>query len=356
MESQMSSVEVVASGRVVKKNVGGNSRYVRELYPRLLDYGVNVEVAGDGIEGKSHRSARYALMESLVWPLFPPNNAQVLHFPADTGALLKASTPIVATVHGLATLHQRGVRKPLPDRVWRQRVSSNIRAATRVVTVSQSSADDIIRATNAAADKIEVIHHGIDHERFNPQSVRPSPVARLGLKETYFLYVGNIDPRKNIPAICAAAGRIFEDTGIETVVAGAPAWDSSELMSLLSRSPGVRYLGRVPEEDLVTLMGHALAFCFPSFYEGFGFPVLEAMAVGVPVICSDRGSLREVASGAALVMEEPSGSELERNMRTVIQSEGLRDELRAAGLIRAKEFQWAKSAALHADVFVGVAR
>lgn len=348
---------VAVSGRVLDKQVGGNTRYAREVYSRLHNYGVSHSISRPRFVRDSTRSAQYALFEGVQLPALPPADADVLHFPADTGAWSRGRRPIVATVHGLATMHIDGVRSRRGDAVWRTRVGALVRAADRIITVSESSARDISKAFPGSASRIVPILHGIDHELFKPDHDTPAPpvLREHGVLGRYFAYVGNIDPRKNVVELCRAATTVFSQHRIPTVISGSPAWDSSEIMDAIASSPGVIYLGRTSDEDMVAILRNALAFCFPSRYEGFGFPVLEAMACGTPVICSDRGSLAEIAEDSALVLKNIDAKSIATAMSAVIEDSTLRADLTSRGLQRAQEFTWEKSARMHASVFREVA-
>jgi glycosyltransferase involved in cell wall biosynthesis len=304
------------------------------------------------------RSVSYAVYESAFWPLSGRRDVDVIHFPADTGAVIRGRKPIVSTIHGLATLHVDGVRSSRADLIWKTRVSRLAAASDYIITVSESSAHDIASFAPRSAGKIRVIPHGIDHSRFhaNRDPKSDADLAGLSLPDRYFLYVGNLDPRKNVLALIEAARRVFESTGVPLVIAGAPAWDSGAILDAAKNTVGVQYVGRVSEEQLLPLMQNAFAFCFPSTYEGFGFPVLEAMASGTPVLCSDRGSLSEVAGDAALVLKDIGPDAIETGMRELAADESLRSDLSARGLANAARYSWEKSVAAHAEVFKGAAR
>lgn len=351
---------VLLSARVYDRQVGGNTRYVREVYKRIDRFGVDFSLARPlpPLASSKARSLAYAGLESVLWPTIPPRSASVLHFPADTGAIVRGRVPIVSTIHGLATLHVDGVRNAVADRLWRSRVRSLARVSDRIITVSQSSAEDIARHIPSAAERVVVIPHGIDHDRFNMRVTQPFEEvrARLNLPDRYFLYMGNLDPRKNVIELTRAASRVFAETGVPLVVSGAPAWDSHEIMRAVTDTKGVTYVGRLSDDDIVPLLQHAVAFCFPSSYEGFGFPVLEAMACGCPVICSDRGSLNEVAGGAARILRAIDSESIALAMIELASDEHERSQLRARGLENAQRFQWEASARRHAELLVEVAR
>lgn len=351
---------VLLSGRVYDHQVGGNTRYVRSVYDRIAEHGVEFHVGRlpQGVNRGKVRSAAFALAEGLVWPRFTPSDVDVVHFPADTGSVVKSSKPVVGTIHGLATLHMPGVRSTGADALWRGRVRRLARTSDRIVTVSQTSADDIAFFEPSVAERIEVIHHGIDHQTFNtrPLSGAEATLRNLGVPEHYFFYAGNLDPRKNVVALTQAASLTFRATGVPLVISGAPAWDSEEILRSVRETEGVIYLGRVPDDALITLMQNAVAFCFPSHYEGFGFPVLEAMACGSPVICSDKGSLAEVAGDAALVIDKRDPDTIAQAMQHLLGSSSEQERLRAAGLANAARFDWDASSARHAEIFHSLAR
>lgn len=351
---------VLLSGRVYDHQVGGNTRYVRSVYDRIAQHDVEFQVGRlpRSVNRGKVRSAAFGLAEGIVWPRLTPADVDVIHFPADTGSVVKGGTPIVGTIHGLATLHMPGVRSTSADALWKGRVRRLARTSDRIVTVSQTSADDIAFFEPSAADRIEVIHHGIDHEKFNTRPLNGGETALrdLGVPEQYFLYAGNLDPRKNVIALTQAASATFRASGVPLVISGAPAWDSDEILRSVRETEGVIYLGRVSDESLITLMQNAVAFCFPSHYEGFGFPVLEAMACGSPVICSDKGSLAEVAGSAALVLEKRDSDSIAQAMLHLLGSSAEQERLRAAGLANATRFDWDDSSARHAEIFHSLAR
>ncbi|MGU3645869.1 glycosyltransferase family 4 protein [Microbacterium sp. C23T] len=346
---------VLLSARVYDRQVGGNTRYVHNVYSRIEQHGVGFQLARPANASGSGklRSAQYAALEGIGWPLAPRPDATVLHFPADTGAVARGRLPIVGTIHGLATLHVPGVRGSASDALWRARVRRLARVSDQIITVSESSASDIAHFEPSAANRITVIHHGIDHDRFNPVPVDDweQVRARLNLPAQFFFYAGNLDPRKNIVALCAAAQEVHAATGIPLVVSGSAAWDSADSLQAVEHTPGVIYLGRTSDTDMISLMQNALAFCFPSLYEGFGFPVLEAMACGAPVICSDRGSLREVAGDACLMISDVSATGIAEAMTELLADPRERESLTRSGFDHAANFRWQVSAEEHARVF-----
>ena len=344
-------MKVAVSARVIDRNVGGNSRYARTIHSQDTPY--------ESIllrPSRSSSSSVYAPLESFAWPLSV--TADVLHFPADTGAVLRGKVPIITTVHGLGYRHVEGIRSTRAQLLWRKRVSAAVRASDHVITVSRSSADDIVEEFGKSVRKITVIPHGVDG-KFQPGSVSAeerAALGALGFPETYMLYVGNIEPRKNLIELVRASQTVFEQTGVPLVIAGAKAWDFDETIAAVDGASGVHYVGRLPEELLVAAYRGAELFCFPSKYEGFGLPVLEAMATGTPVACTLAGSLREVSEGAAFAFPGLGADDIAPVLHEAMSDATARAEIARAGLARAATFSWAASIDRHAEVFEEVAR
>lgn len=343
---------VGVSGRVVDKDVGGNTRYARAIHEsndKFFDS--RILRSPLGFKGKS-RSVDYLLRESLVWP--ERTDLDVLHYPADTGPLRRARLPVVTTVHGVASLHVAGVRKTAQERIWRTRVGNAIHLSDLIVTVSENSARDLVQLFSAPTQKIRVIHHGID-PKFNPDNVLGHQLCgqleALNLPEKYVLYLGNLDPRKNVGELARAADDFACRTGARLVVAGAPAWGSDPTIRAMRDSANVHYIGRVPEPLVVPILQNASLFCFPSKYEGFGFPVLEAMACGTPVLCSDRGSLREVTAGAAQLLQDISATGISNAVTALLKDDHRLTELSTLGIQQAERFTWTAARLAHRAVF-----
>jgi len=211
--------------------------------------------------------------------------------------------------------------------------------ANGLIAISESTRADSIRVLGLSPERIEVIYPGVAESFFDaPATVRPKP---------YILFVGTIEPRKNVAVLLDAyeqlAPSIKEE--FDLVVAGPPGWgDPATLRRLQSGPAGVHYLGYVPEQDLPGLTAGATAFVYPSLYEGFGLPVAQSMAAGVPVITSNLSSLPEVGGDAALLVDPKSAAELSSALSRMLLSPDLRADLRANGLRRAKQYRWEVSA------------
>jgi glycosyltransferase involved in cell wall biosynthesis len=206
--------------------------------------------------------------------------------------------------------------------------------ADRLIAISENSRQDAVRLLGLDAERIEVIYPGVPEVYFGAQA-RPS-------ERPYVLYVGTIEPRKNVDTLLDAWSGFRLRSDFDLVITGASGWSGEKTLArLASRPPAVRYLGYVPEDELPGLVAGASAFIYPSLYEGFGFPVAQAMAAGVPVITSNTSCLPEVAGGAALLVDPRSAQEIRAAMEKLLTSQTLQQELRTAGMARAhREYRW----------------
>lgn len=293
--------KVYFPSRILDHNVGGNTTYTRALARGIRRSGITV----DRVPSGSHPITT-ALLESVYSARLRPKNGSLVHFSADTGPLIPLRAPSVVTIHGIASRWLRTVRTPLQEVVWRERVRSAIRLTDAVITVSHSSAEDIAEVFGIDLNSIAVIPHGIDSPG-EGEAPKLSPRHAHLSESPYLLYLGNIEPRKNlISLITATESHEVRQLGVRLVIAGKPAWNAGPSMKKIASSD-VEYLGFVSNEERQALMKNALLFVFPSLYEGFGFPVLEALALGTPVLCSNRGSLIDVA-GPSFLLEDTSPS------------------------------------------------
>jgi glycosyltransferase involved in cell wall biosynthesis len=268
----------------------------------------------------------------------------------------------VTTVHDLIPLR-------LPRLVpWRHRwavralLGSALRRARQVIAVSEATRGELLARYRLPADRVRVVPEAAA-ARFTPPSagVLAEARARHGLEAPYVLFVGLLEPKKNLPALLDAVARLRRAGAwgpTQLVLAGAPGWGTEGLAAAAHRlglDGTVRFLGAVADADLPALYGGALAFAFPSLWEGFGLPVLEAMASGTPVVASRRGALPEVTGGAALLVE-PEASPLAEALGSLLADRALRERLRAAGLARAAFFSWERTATETLSVYRAAAR
>jgi len=228
------------------------------------------------------------------------------------------------------------------------------RGAARLIAVSRHAMEDAVRLLRADPERIEVIYPGVADAFFAIPEQEVVPVRRLrGLDRPYALFVGTIEPRKNLDRLLDAWAGLSRSLREEfdLVVAGPPGWSSPSTLARLSNAAGVRYLGYVAESELPGLTAGATLFVYPSLYEGFGLPVAQAMACGVPVIASAVSSLPEIVGEAGLLVDPLSTSEIRAAMQRLLLSPSLRVELAAKARRRAAWFRWERAAAASVGFF-----
>jgi glycosyltransferase involved in cell wall biosynthesis len=334
-------VKIWFPDRIINRRTGGNTTYTVALARGLAEKGLEVGT----IPAASHPVATMLLETRFGRGRHPG----VLHYSADTGPLLSTRTPSVVTVHGVASRWADVARSGLQERTWRTRVGAAIRSTDRIVTVSSSSARDISEVFGVSRERIRVIPHGIDFSAFNtPCDLSPELAARL--PERFALYLGNIEPRKNLVALSGAFEPARAPHGLPLVVAGKPAWNYEDSVAALEGNPNAHLLGYVSDSDRVALMQRAEVFVFPSLYEGFGFPVLEALAAGAPVVTSRRGSLAEVA-GPSWTTDDLSPEGLSEAVARALEDHEWMDGVRSAGPEWAARFSWPESISKHLEVY-----
>lgn len=284
------------------------------------------------------------------------NRSSVFHATDHRIPRLK-NAPVVATLHdAIALSNLEGLRyrwKRLRAVAFKQ----TARWATQIITVSEHSKREIVRWFGTPEDKITVTPLGVD-EKWHaaiPSEGLVRVKAKYGLPERFFLFVGTLQPRKNVRRIIDAHKSLPPQLRREVplIIAGRHGWMcDAEVAELQNCQDGtMRWIQYVPSEDLLPIFKQATALVWPSLNEGFGLPVLEAFAAGLPVVTSNTTSLPEVAGDAALLVNPESVGEIAEAMQTVASNESLQNDLRARGQCRAKQFTWDRTARLTIDVY-----
>jgi len=221
-----------------------------------------------------------------------------------------------------------------------------LQRADGLIAVSENTRQDAIRLLGIAPDRIRTIHSGVAEEYFHA-----APAARA---KPYALYVGTIEPRKNLATLLDAWALLKPSMRAEfdLLIAGPRGWSSDSTLARIEQE--ATYLGYVPEADLPGLTAGATAFVYPSLYEGFGFPVAQAMAAGAPVITSNNSCLPEIVGDAAILVDPRSASEIAATLTRLFESEALRTDLRTRGKKRAELFRWEKCATESINFFRSV--
>jgi glycosyltransferase involved in cell wall biosynthesis len=260
------------------------------------------------------------------------------------------SLPTVLTVHDLIFRHLPEHHKPLNRGYLNLALPLYCRRATHIIAISECTRRDVMAAYDLPPEKVTVIHEAAD-PRFHPQTPDRVTAVRqqYSLPERYILFVGTIEPRKNLTRLLHAFEALHGDDLCDAlVIVGKRGWLFGDFFAELERSPlrdAVLLPGYVPDEALPAIYAGARALAFPSLYEGFGLPVLEAMACGTAVACSSTSSLPEVAGDAALYFDPSSQGAIVETLRQLLSDPDLRGELVQRGLSRAAQFSWDRVAA-----------
>ena len=302
------------------------------------------------------------LWEQLVLPaLLARHRFDLLHAPGYVAPIL-APVPVVITLYDLIALSHPELCTPSNRRYYRLMVPASVRKAARIIVPSRATRTDLLQHFPAATDKVRVIPLGIGSEFRVIRDVEAFGRLRRKhrLPERFILFVGGLEPKKNLPRLIEAYRLLRQNPAMphQLVIAGASSWDQANVRRSI-RTQGledsVTLTGFVPSEDLPLLYNMADLFVFPSLYEGFGLPPLEAMACGTPVIVSDRGALPEIAGPAAMVTDPLAPGKMATAMEAVLTGDSVRADLIARGLSHAGQFSWAAAGAATEAVYAEAA-
>jgi glycosyltransferase involved in cell wall biosynthesis len=270
-------------------------------------------------------------------------------------------TPLVCPVPSVVTVHDT-IYSRYPEILpkWRQALyrlfmKRSMDQARYVICPSQSTADDIRRFfPSVEQSKLKVVYNGVE-TRFEPPDVadREKAKAALGLPESYVMYLGNHRKHKNLGRLIRAFSKVAGDVPHMLVMPPAEGKGSDETLQAISECgiAGRVAFHKMPDESLPLFYGLADAFVFPSLYEGFGLPPLEAMASGTPVVCSDSSSLPEVVGDAALLVDPMDTEHIASAIRGVLTDTELAETMRSRGLERARSFSWERTARQTLDAY-----
>lgn len=272
------------------------------------------------------------------------SSSHVFHATNQVRRAPHSRTLLTATLHDLTCWFLPQFHSEANIRADHAFASNIVRKAAGVIAISERTRQDAVRHLGLAPEKITVIHNGVAAAYFD---AKPGVPPKYGLGKPYVLFVGTIEPRKNVSTLLDAWPQLPESVRheVDLVVAGPSGWRNEQALARLrAGEAGVRYLGYVPEHDLPSLTAGAAAFVYPSLYEGFGFPVAQAMAAGVPVITAGTSCLPEIAGDAALLIDPLSPAEIASALRLLLDSPDLRSRLAASGRRRAENYRWEANA------------
>lgn len=304
------------------------------------------------------------LVNQVVLPLrLVAGREDLIHFPTHLGAPLSSSRVAIVTVHDLIQhVFPQQYLKGFQSRLYMRCAAMAAKRAAAIITISEASKRDIVRFYGVEPERIAVIPHGIE-PLFAPRDRRQASdeiKRRYGVSRGFLLYVGGFDYRKNLLGLVEAFGELKRRhvfAGALVIVGRRPPAREPVFRRLLATIESkalqrdVVFVDYVADSDLPLFYSAADALGFPSLYEGFGFPLLEAMACGTPVIAFNHSSIPEVVGTAGILLDQTDTETFAAAIAEVLTNSALRDDLRARGLQRAREFTWARTAELTLGVY-----
>lgn len=288
------------------------------------------------------------------WPKIDKmiGGVDVFFMPNINFSALSGDCKKVVTVHDLSYLiyPQFSILK---SRFWHKIIMAQkiIQQADRVIAVSSSTKNDLIDLLKIDESKIKVVYEGVDlkfqiiNDRVELDNVR----QKYKLPDKFILYLGTLEPRKNIESIIEAYGKLNTDHYL--VISGGTGWKAQRIMALAQKNDKIKIIGYVAEEDKRGLYNLADLFVYPSYYEGFGLPLIEAMACGTPVIAGSNSSQVEVIKNGGLLVDPYNINEIAQAMSSLLIDQELRDEFIANGFKVASDYKWSKTAKETLEIF-----
>jgi glycosyltransferase involved in cell wall biosynthesis len=295
----------------------------------------------------------------LVASFIACENLDVFHSPACTIPLAYTKNAVV-TIHDLAIYY-----KPdwFPYQIFSTKVSvpKSVKKAKKIISVSEYTKDDLIKFLKVPKNKIEVVLNGAEErEDIDKKDLddRKKIMEKFDIKQNFILFIGTIQPRKNISGLISAfnkirGSKIFKDH--QLVIAGKKGWNYKGIFDKVQEQALTRkvvFTDYISSKDKIRLLNASSCFCFPSFYEGFGLSILEAMQQGTPVITSDITSMPEVAGKAAMLVDPYSTTSIATALKKVLGDEKFRKSLILKGYAQAKKFSWKKCAKETLEVYI----
>lgn len=324
---------------------------LEDALDRSLRFGGDARIRVSNAQYQRHKLERRLFMGGLL----SRSRSRLVHLPDPPGTPIDRRAPRVVTCHDLIPLVlAKDYLWPVPgaQRMQKERDKARYKTARRVIAISQATRRDLIERLEIEPERIDVVYHGVDHERFHARgAAEEADLLRreLSIDRPYLLYLGAGDVRKNLPLLVRAYAASGVARDVQLLLGGPISARARAALESEAAAAGVskrvRFLGYIDETYVAPLYRQCLAHVFPSSYEGFGLTVLEAMACGAPTLTTAVSSLGEVAGGAALTLlelrEEPFAVELSR----LVSDDGLRADLRQRGLDHAATFTWERCAA-----------
>ena len=370
-------IRVLLDGTAIPADLGGVGRYVDDLVPELVDQGVDLTMAVQERDAEhfatrlpsariipisrrfESRPARMAWEQTGLPKLIRKVRPDVLHSPHYTCPQFPG-VPVVITLHDATFFSHPQAHSPLKQKFFTSAIRRAVRRADALVVPSQATRDETIKYAGGDPERFHVAYHGVDTSVFHPvdDAERARVAASLGLEgRRYIGFLGTLEPRKNVPNLVRAWIDVFRDCedAPALVLAGGPGWDEDiePALAQVPRHLNVLRPGYLPLEDLPGFLSGCEILAYPSIGEGFGLPVLEAMACGAAVLTTRELSLPEVGGDAVAYC----GSDVQAIARGLVVLDAQPERRRALGvaaLERAAEFTWRASAQAHVEAYRAV--
>ncbi len=367
-------MKVLLDATAIPADLGGVGRYVDDLVPELIACGVNLAMAVQQrdvahfsakvprahlfpvSQSMESRGARMAWEQTGLPALIHRLRPDVLHSPHYTFPALH-QVPVVVTLHDATFFSHPQAHSPLKQKFFTSAIRRAVRRADALVVPSQATRDETIKYVGGDPERFHVAYHGVDTSVFHPvdDAERARVAASLGLEgRRYIGFLGTLEPRKNVPNLVRAWASVFRDCedAPALVLAGGPGWDEDiePALAQVPRHLTVLRPGYLPLEDLPGFLSGCEILAYPSIGEGFGLPVLEAMACGAAVLTTRELSLPEVG-GDAVAYCGSDAQAIARGLVVLDAQPERRRELGAAALERAAEFTWRASAQAHVEAY-----
>lgn len=373
-------MKVLLDATAIPADLGGVGRYVDDLVPELVDNGVRLVMAVQERDAEhfaakvpraglvtvsrrlESRPARMLWEQTGLPALLRRLRPDVLHSPHYTYPQLRAATPVAVTLHDATFFSHPQAHSPLKQRFFTTAIRRAVRGADALIVPSAATRDETLRFVDGDASRFHVAYHGVDRGLFHPvnDAERARVAAGLGLSgRSYIGFLGTLEPRKNVPALVRGWVEAFRDDADAPalVLAGGKGWDEGIEPALAEVPAHMTVLrpGYLPLEDLPGFLSGCDVLAYPSIAEGFGLPVLEAMACGAAVLTTRETSLPEVG-GEAVAYCGLGASEIAAALRALMDDPARRSALATAAVERAADFTWRRTALAHIGAYEAAIR
>ncbi|MGA1049977.1 MAG: glycosyltransferase family 4 protein [Minisyncoccia bacterium] len=355
----------VHGSHLCQEREDGNQTYILNLFRAIKNIDTENEyifyynkpsskiVESSNFQHKVHQ-AKFMWTQRVFPFLLTQDKPDVLFMPIQMLPFLKSrKQKAVVTIHDLAFLLYPETFPAKDAFLHKLYVREAITKADHLIAITEATKQDIIKFYKINPDKITVVYHGVDKNRFRliqegEESLVADVKSKYNITKSYILYIGNVQPRKNIQGLIKAYQKLRKTTdhNYQLVIAGAKAWLVEDVMKEIGDDyrDDIIFTGRFEDIELAPLLWGSDLFVLPSFYEGFGLPILEAMACGVPTVVSNTPSLVEVGGSASMSFDPHSIDDMAKVLDNIISNPNLRQEMRDNGLKRVAEFSWDRCA------------